>query len=45
MRADPSELSRVVTNLLLNAIRHTPADGVVEVRGRAFVVTLPTGSA
>jgi signal transduction histidine kinase len=33
--ADPGELSRVVSNLLLNAIRHTPADGVVEVSGRA----------
>ena len=28
-------LSRVVSNLLMNAIRHTPADGVVEVHGRA----------
>ncbi len=34
VRADPAELGRVVTNLLLNGIRHTPADGVVEVRGR-----------
>jgi signal transduction histidine kinase len=33
--ADPAGLSRVVSNLLMNAIRHTPADGVVEVRGRA----------
>ena len=33
--ADPGELSRVVSNLLLNAIRHTPADGVVEVTGRS----------
>jgi signal transduction histidine kinase len=32
--ADPAELSRVVSNLLMNAIRHTPADGVVEVVGR-----------
>jgi signal transduction histidine kinase len=32
--ADPAGLSRVVSNLLVNAIRHTPADGVVEVRGR-----------
>ena len=32
--ADPGELSRVVSNLLVNAIRHTPADGVVEVTGR-----------
>ena len=33
--ADPAGLSRVVSNLLMNAIRHTPADGVVEVAGRA----------
>jgi signal transduction histidine kinase len=33
--ADPGELSRVVSNLLMNAIRHTPADGVVQVDGRA----------
>jgi len=33
--ADPAELSRVVSNLVMNAIRHTPADGVVEIRGRA----------
>ena len=29
--ADPASLSRVVSNLLMNAIRHTPADGTVEV--------------
>lgn len=28
---DPRELSRVFTNLLANAIRHTPADGTVHV--------------
>jgi signal transduction histidine kinase len=33
--ADPAGLSRVIANLLVNAIRHTPADGLVEVRGRA----------
>jgi signal transduction histidine kinase len=33
--ADPAGLSRVVSNLLMNAIRHTPADGVVEIRGRS----------
>jgi signal transduction histidine kinase len=33
--ADAAELSRVVGNLLMNAIRHTPADGVVEVVGRS----------
>ncbi len=27
--ADPRELSRAVTNLVVNAIRHTPADGTV----------------
>ena len=31
--ADPAELSRVVDNLIVNAIRHTPADGVVHVSG------------
>lgn len=35
LTADPGELSRVISNLLMNAIRHTPADGVVEVNGRA----------
>jgi signal transduction histidine kinase len=34
VHADPAGLSRVVSNLVVNAIRHTPADGVVEVRGR-----------
>ena len=34
--ADPAGLSRVVSNLLINAIRHTPADGVVEIHGRAL---------
>lgn len=32
--ADAAELSRVVSNLVMNAIRHTPADGRVEVIGR-----------
>lgn len=32
--ADPAGLSRVLSNLLMNAIRHTPADGTVEVTGR-----------
>jgi signal transduction histidine kinase len=35
LRADPGGLSRVVTNLVANAIRHTPADGSVEILGRA----------
>ena len=33
--ADPAELSRVITNLVMNAIRHTPAGGAVELVGRA----------
>lgn len=36
VRADPAGLSRVVTNLVTNAIRHTPADGVVFISGRRF---------
>ncbi len=31
--ADPAGLSRVMSNLVTNAIRHTPADGVVEISG------------
>jgi signal transduction histidine kinase len=31
VRADPREMSRVLTNLLVNAIRHTPEDGSVHV--------------
>ncbi len=37
--ADPAGLSRVVSNLIVNAVRHTPAHGVVEIRGR----TVPDG--
>jgi signal transduction histidine kinase len=33
--ADPVGLSRVISNLVMNAVRHTPADGTVEIRGRA----------
>jgi signal transduction histidine kinase len=33
--ADSRELSRLIGNLVTNAIRHTPADGVVEVSGSA----------
>ncbi|MBZ5740393.1 sensor histidine kinase [Nocardioides mangrovi] len=33
--ADAAGLSRVMTNLIMNAIRHTPADGSVEIHGRA----------
>ncbi len=32
--ADPAGLSRVMSNLVMNAIRHTPADGVVAIHGR-----------
>lgn len=32
--ADPAGLSRVLSNLLMNAIRHTPAEGTVEITGR-----------
>ncbi|KRC53351.1 MULTISPECIES: sensor histidine kinase [unclassified Nocardioides] len=32
--ADAAGMSRVVANLLVNAVRHTPADGVVTVSGR-----------
>ena len=33
-RANPEKLQRVLFNLIQNAIRHTPADGSVTVRGR-----------
>ncbi len=33
--ADPTELSRVISNLVMNAIRHTPEDGIVSIEGRA----------
>ncbi|WP_370290949.1 sensor histidine kinase [Nocardioides sp.] len=32
---DPAELARVLGNLVMNAIRHTPSDGEVTVVGRA----------
>jgi signal transduction histidine kinase len=31
--ADPAEFGRALRNLIINAIRHTPADGTVEVLG------------
>jgi signal transduction histidine kinase len=34
--ADPAEMSRAISNLVMNAIRHTPADGVVSVDGRSM---------
>ncbi len=33
--ADPAGLSRVLANLIVNGIRHTPADGTVHVSARA----------
>ncbi len=35
VRADARELSRMIGNLVTNAIRHTPSEGVVEVTARA----------
>jgi len=36
VRADPAGLTRVVANLVSNAIRHTPVDGTVRIVGRAL---------
>ena len=36
VQGDPQSLSRVVANLVMNAIRHTPSDGIVEITGRAL---------
>lgn len=33
---DPAGLSRVLANLIMNGIRHTPADGSVTIRGRSL---------
>ena len=33
VHVDPNALSRVIGNLLMNAIRHTPSDGAVHIRG------------
>ena len=35
LTVDPAGMSRVISNLLMNAIRHTPADGTVSIEGRA----------
>ncbi|MEP6816191.1 MAG: HAMP domain-containing sensor histidine kinase [Marmoricola sp.] len=35
VRVDPEGMSRVLLNLLTNAVRHTPDDGTVEITGRA----------
>ncbi len=36
VRVDPGGLSRVIANLVVNAIRHTPVDGTVQIIGRAL---------
>jgi signal transduction histidine kinase len=33
VHVDPGAMSRIIGNLIMNAIRHTPADGAVQVRG------------
>jgi signal transduction histidine kinase len=33
VHVDPRAMSRVIGNLLMNAIRHTPSDGAVQIRG------------
>ena len=49
MRADGRELGRALANLVVNAIRHTPADGSVTVsaqpadEGDAVVLTVTDG--
>ncbi len=47
LHGDPAALSRVVGNLLMNAIRHTPADGEVRVvaRGQGPTVALEVSDA
>jgi signal transduction histidine kinase len=35
VQADPRELARMIGNLVTNAIRHTPSEGLVEVTARA----------
>lgn len=42
VHVDPNAMSRVIGNLLMNAIRHTPSDGAVQIRGwsRAEAVQL-----
>jgi signal transduction histidine kinase len=37
VRVDPARMSRVLLNLLTNAIRHTPDDGTIEITGRAGI--------
>ena len=48
MHADPRELSRAISNLLLNAIQHTPPGSPITVAasvvdGRASVTVIDTG--
>jgi signal transduction histidine kinase len=48
VRADPRELSRAVSNLLLNAIQHTPPGSPITVsasviEGRASIAVIDTG--
>ena len=33
VQVDPDAMSRIIGNLIMNAIRHTPSDGAVQVRG------------
>lgn len=35
LTGDPGGLSRVLSNLIVNGLRHTPAGGSVEIEGRA----------
>jgi signal transduction histidine kinase len=35
VHVDPGAMSRIIGNLIMNAIRHTPSDGAVQVRGWA----------
>ena len=37
MLADPGGLSRVLANLVSNAVRHTPAGGAVEILGTGLI--------
>ena len=37
VNADPAGLTRVVANLVMNAIRHTPPEGVVTIQGRRIL--------
>lgn len=36
VNADPAALSRAISNLLMNGIRHTPSDGVVHIRAESI---------